>query len=44
MCLRLVEDFESGILKAGGILEVGSIQFLVLPFADETKKNTEKNV
>ena len=39
MCLRLIEDFVSGILKTGGILEVGSIQFLVLPFP---KKETKK--
>ena len=44
MCLRLIEDFVSGILKTGGILEVGSIQFLVLPFLDKPKKNTEDNV
>ena len=38
MCLRLIEDFVSGILKTGGILEVGSIQFLVLPFPKNKQK------
>ena len=44
MCLRLIEDFVSGILKTGGILEVGSIQFLVLPFLDKPKISAEDNV